>query len=302
MVNLPRMSHSRYDDYAKCGEMYRLKRIEKVPYTPSIYAVAGTAFHEWTDRFDSGPPEWARSVDDRSTASTVGEAPFFDGRDEWYANRITELITQEEEKSGFAFKDWDNPAHKRDANETALAKFQTDVGPDMIRKYIDWRAQTAWQIAFMACAKCDGVSEINERPCRACSASGGAEGIEFGIEYTLQGVEEIVKIDRIFQIPETGQLVAIDTKTWNKRRVTAQLPTYLVALRQAGFNVGHAAYYEARKGEVTELKDYRHWDENRLAAMHVQAAHMISQGWFLPAPGEACQMCDVKRHCRWYLG
>lgn len=258
-MTLPRMSHSRYDDYAKCGEMYRLKRVEKVPYTPSIYAVAGTAFHEWTDRFD--------------------EAPFFDGRDDWYSTRLGELIAEDEEKSGFTFKDWDNPAHKRGANESALDKFVTVVGPDMIRKYIDWRANTAWQIADL----------------------GGADGIELEIKYTLQGVDEIVKIDRVFQIPETDALVAIDTKTWSKRRTSAQLPTYLVALRQAGFNVGHAAYYEARKGEVTELKDYRHWDGNRLAALHVQAAHMISEGWFLPAPGEACGMCDVKRHCRWHL-
>jgi len=264
------MSHSRYDDYAKCGEMYRLKRIEKVPYTPSIYAVAGTAFHEWTDLFDTTPPF---DLDEDVS------------HEDWYSNRLGELIAEEQEKSGFAFKDWDNPAHKRDANEAVLTKFQSEVGPDMIRKYISWRAQTAWFIADMF-EDDDGTM---------------VPGIEFEIKYTLQGVEEIVKIDRIFQIPETGQLVAIDTKTWSKRRVTAQLPTYLVALRQAGFNVGHAAYYESRRGTTTELKDYRHWDENRLAAMHVQSAHMISEGWFLPAPGEACQMCDVKRHCRWFL-
>lgn len=262
LMTLPRMSHSRYDDFARCGELYRLKRIEKVPYTPSIYAVGGTGFHDWTDLYDTTPPF---NVEYR--------------HEDWYANRLTELIREEEDKSGFAFKDWDNPAHKRDANETALVKFQNDVGPDMIRKYIDWRANTAWSIA-----------DLN-----------GVAGIEVEIEYTLQGVDEIVKIDRIFQIPETGQLVAIDTKTWSKRRVTAQLPTYLVALRQAGFNVGHAAYYESRRGTTTELKDYRHWDENRLAALHVQAAHMISEQWFLPAPGDACKMCDVKRHCRWYL-
>lgn len=258
-MTLPRMSHSRYWDYASCGELYRLKRVEKVPVTPSIYSVAGITFHEWTDRFD--------------------EAPFFDGRDEWYVQRMDELIAEEEERRGFAFKEWNNPSHKRDANETALEKFRTEVGPDMIRKYIEWRAHSAWQIANL----------------------NGAEGIELELTYTLQGVEEIVKIDRVFQIPETDELVAIDTKTWSKRRVTAQLPTYLVALRQAGFNVSAAGYYEARRGEVTPLQSYKYWDENRLAALHVQAAHMISEGWFLPRPSDECRLCDVRNFCLWKL-
>jgi hypothetical protein len=263
MSELPRMSHSRYADLASCGELYRLKRIEKVPVTPSIYSVAGTAFHEWTDRFD--------------------EAPFFEGRDDWYANRIDELIREQEEKSGFPFKEWDNPARKAGANQAALDKFRDVVGPDMIAKYIRWRADSGWAIADMG------------------DQSGDSWGIELEVNFTIQGVENIAKIDRIFEIPETGQLVAIDTKTWSKRRVTAQLPTYLVALRQAGFNVHAAGYYEARKGACTALETYEYWDENRLAALHVQAAWMIKEQWFLPRPSDACGQCDVRRHCIYRL-
>lgn len=267
-MTLPRMSHSRFQMFSECGEKYRLARIEKVPQTPGIYRVAGTVFHEWTDMFDTTPP-WDTGV----------------SHEDWYTNRLLELIAEEEEKSGFAFRQWDNPAHGKDVNEKARDKFVTQVGPDMIRKYIDWRANTAWSIADMF-EDDDGTM---------------VKGIEFECYFTIQGVDNIAVVDRIFEIPETGELVAIDTKTWSKKRVTPQLPTYLVGLRKLGFNVVSAGYYEARRGECTPLKQYRHWNEERLAALHVQAAHMIAEQWFLPSPGDGCRMCDVRRHCSFRL-
>lgn len=285
---LPRMSHSRYAQYARCGEEYRLARIERVPVTPSIYAVAGTAFHEWTDYYDTSPP-WDTEI----------------SHEDWFASRIEELISEEQEKSGFALKEWGNPdlraLGKWRADQVAVAtkgvdptvphpnekvrdEFQSEIGPDMIRKYIEWRANTAWSIAQL-----EFYADHRE------------PGIEFEVTFDIHGVENIAKIDRIFQIPETGELVAIDTKTWSRKRVTSQLPTYLVALRQAGFNVMGAGYYEARRGTTTPIQTFRYWDEDRLAALHAQAAHMIQAGFFLPNPSDNCRMCDVRNHCLWFL-
>lgn len=302
MTALPRMSHSRYDDLAKCGELYRLKRVERVPRTPSIYAIGGTGFHEWTDFYDTMPPFEVEV-----------------SHEDWYADRITALIKEAEEKTEYPLKDWDNPQHKPDANVKTRDKFQSETGPDMIRKYIAWRANTAWSIADMGtCRNCNGSGLINGmdndvQDCDRCHR-GKCDGIEYEANFTVHDVEVIAKIDRIFQIPETGELVAIDTKTWSKKRVTAQLPTYLVALRQvlrrstlgdgasapsdqAGFDVSGAAYYEARKGTTTPIQSYKYWDEDRLAALHAQAAHMIANGVFLPRPSEDCRNCDVRRHC-----
>lgn len=261
-MTLPRMSHSRYADLAQCGELYRLKRIERVPVTPSIFSAAGTAFHAWTDMFDTSPP-W-----------DVEQS-----HEDWYRDRLLAEIAELEERKGFALREWDNPQFKADANERQRDKFINELGPDMIRKYIDWRANTAWQVA-----------KVNSEP-----------AIECEFTFTIQGVEFIVLIDRIFERPEEGDLVIIDTKTWSKKRVTAQLPTYTFAARQQLSNVGGAGYYSARKGEHTDLADYKYWDEKRLAALYVQAAHMISEQWFLPNPSDACRMCDVKRHCSFYL-
>lgn len=262
MTQLPRMSHSRFTDYVSCGELYRLKRIERVPVTPSIYAIAGIAFHEWTDFYDVSPP-WDTEVP----------------HEQWYANRITELIAAAEEKSGFALREWDNPRRSADLNEKTRDDFIESIGPDMVAKYITWRANSAWSIA-----------DLN-----------GTPGVEFELALPIGEVETIVKIDRVFERPEEGDLVAIDTKTWSRKRVTAQLPTYLVALRKAGFNVTGGAYYEARKGAATPIQDFTYWDEARLAALHEQAAHGIADRLFIPHPSDACRMCDVRRFCLWYL-
>lgn len=253
-MTLPRMSHSRYEQFARCGEEYRLRRIEKVPTTPSIYAIAGTNFHEWTDLFDDVPFPTEDHV-------------------HWWKRNLADKVTQAELESGYVLREWDNPSRKADANKSAFEGFRDEIGPDMISKYIEWRKNTAWDVVE----------------------------IELKVKYRLGDVEGVAIVDRIFRRPEQGDLVAIDTKTWSRKRVTAQLPTYLVALRQNGFDVSGAAYYEARKGTVTDIQDYKYWDENRLAALHEQAAHMIQQGWFLPAPGENCRMCDVRRHCQFAL-
>jgi putative RecB family exonuclease len=243
------MSHSRYEDFAKCGEMYRLKRIERVPITPSIYAIAGTVFHSWTDLYDS--------------------EPFGPDAVTWWQGNLSKAVGEAELESGYSLKEWDNPARKAGANDSAFQAFRDEIGPDMISKYIEWRKNSGW----------------------------GVEHIELELTYRLGDIEGVAKVDRVFYRPVEKDYVAIDTKTWSKRRVTAQLPTYLVALRQSGFAVGSAGYYEARKGSVTELNSYKYWDENRLAALHVTAAEMISEGRFLPAPGENCRLCDVRRHC-----
>lgn len=261
-MTLPRMSHSRYEQFARCGEEYRLTRIERVPKTPSIYAIAGTVFHSWTDYYDTTP------------------LPDVDHKDWWFGSLEMAVITAQDE-SGYALREWDNPSRKADANQSAFEGFRDVIGPDMISKYIEWRKNSAWSIAG--------------------NPAGLQVGIELELEYQLGDVKGVAKVDRVFRIPETGELVAIDTKTWSRKRVTAQLPTYLVALRQNGWDVRSAGYYSARKGEVTDLKDYKYWDENRLAALHQQAAHMIDQGWFLPAPGEQCRMCDVRRFCQFAL-
>lgn len=290
-LTLPRMSHSRYADLAACGELYRLKRIEKVPVTGSIYSAAGTAFHEWTDMYDTTPP-WDTEI----------------SHEDWYRDRLLKEITALEEKTGFAFREWDNPQFKADANERARDKFINETGPDMIRKYIDWRASTAWSIADLGtCTTCGGagfVEPVDNPPedCPRCDRTGKCLGIECEFTPTIHGVEFIVKIDRIFERPEEGDLVIVDTKTWSKKRVTAQLPTYVVSTRMSGFNVTGAGYYHARKGEASKIEGYRYWDENRLAALYTQAAHMISEGWFLPRPSDDCSMCDVSRHCSFFLG
>ena len=276
-MTLPRMSHSRFEDYSNCGEMYRLKRIERVPTTPSIFSLAGIVFHEWTDWFDQ-PGRWARTPDDYVDSPNSDPHPHFLDESK-LGLRLEELVAHEEEASGYALREWDTPNKRQDSNAKQLVKFRDELLPDWAEKYKAWRKETGWHIADLG-------DDSNIR-----------WGIEVELNTTAGGVEVIAFVDRIFYRPDTKDLVAIDSKTWSKRRTTAQLPTYLVLLRKLGLNVVGAAYYEARKGECTPIKDYKYWDENRLAALHEQAARGIEARFFVPRISEDCFMCDVKRHC-----
>lgn len=264
MTGLVRMSHSRYEEYSSCGERYRLARIERVPTTPSIYAIAGTAFHAWAEHLDLN-----------------GYRDNLEGYVSYWGRLLNELVKAEEDKSGLPLARWDTPARSKDANQKAFEKFRDELGPEWLEKYIEWRNTTDWRLATLPP---DG--------------NGRTVGAEYELRYTLDSVDDLAIVDRIFETDD-GRLIAIDLKTWSRKRNTAQLPSYVVACRQNGINVTHAGYYDARKGEITDLDEYKYWDEKRLAALHEQAAHMMQAGFFLPRISDDCNsICSVRWHCQ----
>lgn len=285
-AGLVRMSHSRYELYSDCGERYRLEKIERIKRTPSIYAVAGRAFHTWSEDWDLDK----------------GAQRLIEAHD--WADRFTALVRQEEEKSGIELTRWDTPAYGKNANQKAFDKFRDELGPDMIQKYIEWRKESGWEIA-----------QLPPLPGVGSEGRGFDVGVEYPVSYRVGSVSDIAVIDRIFWVADLGAvtgieslngvpgLIALDLKTWSAKRTTAQLPSYVVALRQVGIPVALAGYYEARKGEVSDLNSYDHWDEARLAALHEQAAHMIQARFFLPRVSDDCaRICGVRNHCQWYMG
>jgi len=252
-MTLSRMSHSRYELYAGCGERYRLERVERVPKTPSIFSAAGIAFHECADWCDTNDSDF------------VSEGLF--------ADALARIVAEQEEKSGVKLAAWKSVDKRPGSNQLHFDTFRNELGPEWLKMYVAWRSETQWRIADLP----------------------GGRGIEYKVEFRIGTVDEIAYVDRVFVTPYG--LVVVDLKTWSKRRVTAQLPTYVVGLRKVGVNVASAGYYEARKGELSELNEYRFWDENRLAALHEQAAWMIQEGYFLPRPSDDCAVCDVAAHC-----
>lgn len=251
------MSFSRWKKWNDCGEAYRRRYIDKQYGAPSVYMVAGTAFHSWTDAHDQGADlDMQHWVD------------LFDAE-----------LEAREEKTGIPLRDWDNPMGRVDMNLPQATKLRNELGPSWCDMYHQWRVTTGWEVAT-------GLPPDD---------NGNRTGIEYEVTLTVGTVELIVILDRIFRLP-TGELEIVDTKSWSKRRTEPQLPTYLVGARRRGVPVARASYYEARKGTTTKPVDYQYWSDWHLRAMYEQTAHAITAGFFPPRPNEDCETFCSQRH------
>lgn len=265
-----RWSHSAYEDYASCGEKYRLKRIEKVPQQPGLAAVAGKAFHSWTEDYDREelPAHEHPSVH------------------EW-SDYLEAAIKDEEESTGIErdkFKVSGRPT-KDKPNKEDVTHWREVLGPDLCQRYIKWRDNSDWVIA----------QDLPQDP------NGNTTGIEYEVAYRVGQVEEKGFIDRVVY-DENGNIGVVDIKTWSRKRVTAQLPGYIVGLQKRGVPASWGSYYEARKGKDTGIQFYLGWDEHRLAGLYEQAAVMEAMGFYLPKPSDECaSFCSVADHCRYRL-
>jgi CRISPR/Cas system-associated exonuclease Cas4 (RecB family) len=56
---LRHVSHSAANQYLMCGEKYRLERVEGNRGAPHLAAIAGSAFHAWTEAYDKGETDTA---------------------------------------------------------------------------------------------------------------------------------------------------------------------------------------------------------------------------------------------------
>ncbi|MFD9734374.1 PD-(D/E)XK nuclease family protein [Umezawaea sp. NPDC059074] len=263
-----RWSHSAYEDYASCGEKYRLKRVEKVPDQPGVARVGGKAFHSWTEPFDLAEHQSERDA-------LIGQWPDF----------LEAAIAEEEEKYGVARDKFTTSgrATKEKPNKEDIPYWRDVLGPELIEKYAKWAGSNDWVIA----------QDLPQ------DANGNTVGVEYEVTYRVGQVQEKGYLDRVYY-DINGNLGVVDIKTWSRKRVTIQLPGYLVALQKRGVNATWGSYYHARQGKA-DLPVFYGWDEHKLAFAYEQAAVMEAQGFYLPRVSDDCNWCSVKAHCRFAL-
>lgn len=268
MTEKKRWSHSAFEDYANCGEKYRLRRIEKVPQVPNMAAVAGKAFHSWTEGYDLTEGEPAR---DRV----------------WLAwpEYLEAAVAEEEESSGVErakFTTFGRKTKER-PNKEDFTVWRDDIGPDLVEKYVAWAGNHDLVIA----------QDLPQ------DANGKTYGVEYELAFHIGQTQELGYADRVVY-DVNGNLGVVDIKTGRKRKTT-QLPLYLIALQQKGIPAVWCAYYQARDGRMTEPWYPAEWDERRMSYLHEQAAAMQAQGFYLPNPGDECGWCSVRSHCQFAL-
>lgn len=260
-----RWSVSAFGDFTECGEMFRLKRVEKKPAQPSMSMAGGLAFHSWTDCYD-------RRLMQEGHAD-IADTPT-------YAELMEDHVVRLEEETGFDRK-----------NFQLMGKWTYDTyinsAVEWCGLYVKWRAEDKWKIPTDLPPDKDG----------------NTTGIEYRLDYQCGDVTMVGYIDRIWFHPEfdNDTYVATDTKTWGVQRPSSQLISYKLGAQACGINVREVGYYEARKGETPKLKDYRGWGMDRLRIMYEQAAWAEYDGYYIPQPGKNCFTCSVKNHCKWEI-
>lgn len=259
-----RWSFSALDDYTSCGEKFRLKRVEKVPAVVYFNAVAGTAFHRWSEDYDRGydhgagrkEPPWPTYLD-QAIEDERNQTPVSDMR---ISGKRTAATPNKEDYE-----------HWRDT-----------LGPDLCTKYIEW------------------VKDKHVATGLPADTNGNTVGIEYELNFSIGATKVKGFIDRLFTYSDDSLLV-VDIKAGARKQYTVQLPTYVIGAKQAGINARYGSLYYARRGAHTEPEDYSRWDEHRLSYLYEQAAVMEAQGFYLPRPSEDCRWCSVAAHCRFAL-
>lgn len=254
-------SFSQWNQFTSCGHQFKLARIDRVPQVPSVAAVAGRAFHSWTEMFD------------------LGYSP------DW-EEELAEAVQSEWDKTGCEPSEWKVSGRATKANPN---KDDLDVwlflGQELCQKYEAWSGATKLKIA------------MDLPP----DANGNTSGIEYALNVELNSeLSYVAYLDRV-GFNEYGQLGVWDIKTGSRMPKSVQMGTYVAGAKAHGLPLSWGAYYNARKGELTEPMSLSQWAPDRLIAL-LEFPHMLRENEVYPiVPGDACGLCDVKAHCSFAL-
>lgn len=153
-------------------------------------------------------------------------------------------------------------------------------GPDMVQRWMDWRAGNGWQIWV---------------------APNGDPAIELGIETKFADVPVKMVIDRVFVMP-TGEMVIVDLKTGRSVSSDMQLAWYAAGMDLTfGIRPTFGTYWMAREGMTSPLVDLNLWPTERMVEIVTLFDKARKEGIFLPN-FSSCKMCSVTSECKWYTG
>lgn len=270
-MSKPHWSFSSYDEFTQCGHRYFLKRVKQAPTLPSVAAVAGRAFHRWTEVHDSAFINYAGFI-----LPTEGD---------WEVC-LFEEIEREEEHSGVARGDWrvSGRESKDKPNKEDLDWWLT-AGWELCQRYADWRSKVNTRIAT------DLPPDEN----------GNTLGIEYALNVELVGLEFYAHLDRV-EYDENGNLGVRDLKT-GRLWVSVQPGFYAGAARMHGIRLHWWDKYDARKGITVPNppKPLDNWDATRVSHLLAQAEDQRSRHIYPVRVGEHCNYCPVRDACNYKM-
>ena len=259
------LSYSSLSTYVKCGEEYRLSRIEKVPEAPAYWFPGGSAVHKGTEVYDL-----LRELDGLSHGEALEAAI------KGFHNEFSFQMMQSEERSdGMEWRAGGRRTAKQPNGEDA-AWWRQD-GPIQVKQYADWRVSNpAWVLA-----------KVNDVP-----------AVEVPFDVTLGDVKVRGFIDRIFATP-IGEYAVVDLKSGKMTPADyTQLAIYATALDKLGLGrPRYGSYFMTRTATMTPPADLLRFNEEMLGTWLGKAKLGIENGIFLPHVTSMCGTCSVANFC-----
>ena len=253
-------SYSQLNTYRRCGEQYRLEKIEHAPQRPSAAAVAGSVIHVATEVMDN--LIMAESdVDIPDRAMVAAHEELRSQLDYWNQQGYTR---EQFKVYGRQNVDW-----------------YQDVGiPNAVEAYWRWRHDSPFTLVTLP-----GHGPAIEVPFN----------IQFGNDVQVHG-----HIDRVFEAEDqwfpidlkSGRKPPTDEQLG--LYAMALLATYGIEI-----NWGFYLYnLKAGEAKLTPPLRLSHWTVEKLASMYFQLDTAVRADLFIPHPGEECFHCPVINSCR----
>lgn len=125
------------------------------------------------------------------------------------------------------------------------------------------------------------------------------EMVEYGFEVVVGGVNLRGKVDGILKWSD-GNYTIRDVKTGAiGDKDNRQLGLYAYAVNKLlSLNITYGEYWYTKFGKSGGWVDLSRYTYDYLADQYVKLNWAITSDIYLPNPGKACQMCDVKSYCR----
>jgi hypothetical protein len=258
-----------------CGQRYFLEKIAHVPEIPAFWFAGGRAVHEVTERWD------------------------LEGFNDAMVDLVwAEVFNKEIEDQQQRFPDvskWRTAGKKKNLPDGEDYLRWMELGPQFVRKYIEWRTETNWSVWDGAIDGFDSDTGEVEYFGLAC---------ELPLDFELHGWKFKGSIDRVFTHPDTGDLIVVDIKTGSRMPESdLQLGTYAVGTElQYGERPKWGAYYNPRLGKLSALYNLSGYTIDSLGQMGVQFKTAVQNKVFLPHKTNLCNWCSVNNACAAFGG
>lgn len=269
-------SYSAVNTLLRCGEQYRLERVEYVSQQPGSAAVAGGVIHSISEDID-------RNIHNDDTRDMLDIY-----QDPDYINEYVDEAIKERRTPDYPDPtSWTSFGRRTKANPNGedIEWFRREGIPTAVENYLNWR-------------KAHDYLEPMVFP-------SGEVGIEIPFDITIGTSDPIHgMIDRVFKNNQNGALYILDIKSGAKPKSTLQLGIYRKALMTAmpDLDWTYGGYLYGLKKDMKQTPDINltYWTTERLAKIYGQADFLINNNIFIPNPGEACFLCPVKKHCDFF--